>query len=97
MQYDTIVTNFTQATNVTADDVVNATEAEAGFQISGTVEPNSDVVVTLASGAVQTVHAGADGLWSVTFGASDLVGQHGHDDLYGRRDRSCRQHVGSGR
>ncbi|MBD3785467.1 MAG: hypothetical protein IE922_00670, partial [Sphingomonadales bacterium] len=77
VQYDTIVTNFTQTTNVTADDIVNATEAEAGFQISGTVEPNSDVVVTLASGAVQTVHAGADGLWSVTFGVNDLAGTTG--------------------
>ncbi len=77
VDYDTIVTNFTQTANVTDDDVVNATEAEAGFSISGTVEANSTIVVELASGATQTVTAGADGTWSVTFDADDLSGTSG--------------------
>ncbi|MDD8022134.1 MAG: Ig-like domain-containing protein [Paracoccaceae bacterium] len=77
VQYDTIVRDFTQAANVTTDGMLNATEAAAGFSISGTVEPNSDIVVRLESGATRAVHVGADGTWSVDFSATDLAGANG--------------------
>jgi len=77
VMYDTMVRDFTQTANVTSDDMVNAREAAAGFAISGTVEPNSDIVVRLETGAMRTVHVGADGIWSVNFTAADLAGANG--------------------
>lgn len=77
VQYDTIVRNFAQTANVATNNVVNATEAANGFAISGTVEPNSDIVVRLESGATRSVHVGTDGAWSVTFDTADLAASGG--------------------
>ena len=77
IDFDTVVRNFAVNTQVAGDGIVNAAEAANGFAISGTVEAGSQVVVQLASGAMQTATADASGNWSVTFGQSDLQGLSG--------------------
>jgi len=72
VDFDPLVSNFSLTGPVTSDNVVNAQEAAEGFAITGTVEAGSHVAVMLANGAVQTVTAGADGQWSVTFSDADL-------------------------
>lgn len=70
---DTLVRDFaTTGGAIGGDGVVNAAEAAAGIKMTGTVEPNSTVVVRLSSGAQQTVTAGADGLWTATFRSSEI-------------------------
>ncbi|KEO52265.1 Ig-like domain-containing protein [Thioclava indica] len=68
--YDTVVTNFSETGQVAGDDVVNATEAAAGYTISGTVEAGSQVVVHMNGQDYPASVQGGD--WSVTLGASDL-------------------------
>lgn len=77
VDFDPVVRNFTVTPLVAGDNIVNANEAAAGFEISGTVEAGSQVVVRLANGAEQVVTAGADGLWSVSFDQSALSGLTG--------------------
>jgi large repetitive protein len=69
---DTIVRNFTHVDVIAGDDKLNAIERAAGLTLSGTSEPNSDLVVALANGNQMTVHVGNDGNWSVTFPADKL-------------------------
>jgi hypothetical protein len=70
--FDPIVRNFIQTGTIGGDGIVNADEAAAGFTIGGTIEANSTIEVELANGAIQTVTAGSNGRWSVTFTDADL-------------------------
>ncbi|MGD9916775.1 MAG: beta strand repeat-containing protein, partial [Paenirhodobacter sp.] len=72
IDFDPVVTNFVPSATVSGDDIVNAQEAADGFAITGTVEAGSTVVVTLANGATETVTAGANGQWAVSFTDADL-------------------------
>jgi large repetitive protein len=70
---DTLVRNFARTGGqIAGDGVVNAAEAAAGVSFSGTVEPGSTVVVRLQNGSEQTVTAGSNGTWSVSFSAAQL-------------------------
>jgi large repetitive protein len=69
---DTVVRNFTHVDVIAGDDQLNAIERAAGLTLSGTSEPNSDLVVALANGNQMSVHVGNDGNWSVTFAADKL-------------------------
>lgn len=70
---DTLVRNFARTDGtIGGDGTLNAAEVAAGLTLTGTVEPNATVVVSLANGATQTVTAGANGLWSATFASSAL-------------------------
>ncbi len=70
---DTLVRNFARTGGmIGGDGTLNAAEVAAGLTLTGTVEPNATVVVSLANGASQTVTAGANGLWSATFASGVL-------------------------
>jgi large repetitive protein len=69
---DTLVSNFTHVDVIAGDDKLNAIERAAGLTLSGTSEPNSDLVVKLANNNEMRVHVGSDGNWSVTFPADKL-------------------------
>ncbi|MGL6208849.1 MAG: Ig-like domain-containing protein, partial [Paracoccaceae bacterium] len=70
---DTLVRNFARTGGeIAGDGVINATEAAQGVTMNGTVEPGSTVVVRLGNGAEQTVTAGANGTWTVTFASADI-------------------------
>ncbi|MDZ4311959.1 MAG: Ig-like domain-containing protein [Cypionkella sp.] len=69
---DTIVRNFAGAPVIAGDDILNAAERAAGLTLTGTSEPFSTLVLTLANGAEVTASVGADGLWSATFPTSSL-------------------------
>lgn len=75
INYDTTVTNFSEVGQVTGDDIVNATEAAAGFTIAGTVEVGSQVVVHMNGHDYPATVDGAS--WSVTLGANDLGATNG--------------------
>lgn len=68
---DTEVAPFTVEANQTANDVVNQDELNAGFALQGTVEPGSEVIVTIR-GVAKTATVDAAGNWSAEFSASDL-------------------------
>lgn len=68
---DTEVAPFTADSRQTADDVVNLAERNAGLSMAGTVEPGSDVTVTI-QGAARTATVDANGNWSADFEAGDL-------------------------
>ncbi|KIC13354.1 Ig-like domain-containing protein, partial [Leisingera sp. ANG-Vp] len=68
---DTEVSPFT-ADSVTDDDALNLAERAAGLTMTGTVEPGSDVKVTI-QGVTRTASVDADGNWSATFAADDLL------------------------
>jgi large repetitive protein len=73
VQIDTLVRNFARlGGQIGGDGTLNALETASGLTLNGTVEPNATVVVQLGNGATQTVTAGANGLWSATFAASQL-------------------------
>lgn len=57
---------------VTADNIVNAAEAAAGFSISGTSTSGATITVTLA-GTTRTATVGADGTWTVGWSAGSLA------------------------
>ncbi len=75
---DTIVRNFAGAPVIAGDDILNAAERAAGLTLTGTSEPFSTLVLTLANGAEVTASVGADGLWSATFPASSLPTSEGN-------------------
>lgn len=56
---------------VTADNTVNAAEAQAGFAVTGTTVPGASVTVTIGT-VTQTVTATATGTWSATFAAGTV-------------------------
>ncbi|MEP0153360.1 Ig-like domain-containing protein [Pseudophaeobacter sp.] len=68
---DTEVDPFSVEANQTANDVVNQDELNAGFALQGTVEPGSEVVVTIR-GVAKTATVDAAGNWSAEFSGSDL-------------------------
>ena len=73
------VTHLTLDGPVTADNVINAAEANAGVTLTGTAQAGATVVVN-AGGVVQTTTAGADGTWSVSYDSSDITsGEYGID------------------
>ncbi len=73
VQVDTVVRNFTRTGGpIGGDGTINAAEAEDGLTLSGTVEPNSTVVVRLSNGSEQRVVADGQGRWSVTFTEAQL-------------------------
>ncbi|SIO01466.1 hypothetical protein SAMN05444002_2134 [Vannielia litorea] len=51
---------------IAVDDIVNAVEYGAGIRLSGTVEPGSSVIVSLA-GVTQQATVAGDGTWTATF------------------------------
>lgn len=77
VDFDPLVQHFSTDGIVASNNVVNAQEAADGFTIRGTVEPNSDIVVTLENGASKIVHAGADGIWQASFDTSDFTSNSG--------------------
>src|SRR5690606_25632438 len=56
---------------VTGDNIVDAGEAAAGVQITGSAEEGDTVEVTWG-GIVKTAVAGAGGAWSVTYAAGEI-------------------------
>lgn len=70
---DTVVRNlaFTGGA-IGGDGVMNAGETAGGLVLNGTVEPNSTLTITLASGATTIVTADASGNWTASFAASQL-------------------------
>jgi len=52
--------------DVTEDGIITASEAAAGFDVTGTADPDAIVTVTLPNNMTQMVTAGADGKWSLT-------------------------------
>ena len=73
VKVDTEVRSFARTGRAIAGDgVINATEAADGVTMSGSVEPNSTVVVRLSNGSQITTTATANGSWSVTFSESQL-------------------------
>ncbi len=69
---DTVVRNFAGAPVIAGDDILNAAERAEGLTLTGTSEPFSTLVLTLANGAEVTASVGADGLWSATFPTASL-------------------------
>ena len=73
VQIDTLVRNFARTGGlIGGDGVLNAAEVAAGMALTGTVEPNATVVVTLQNGQSQTVTAGASGIWTANFATGQL-------------------------
>ncbi|MBO9465812.1 hypothetical protein J7443_11270 [Tropicibacter sp. R15_0] len=72
IQIDTV--NEISLTNgpLTGDDLINLTEYSAGVTLVGSSQAGSTIVVTI-EGQSQTVTAGDDGSWSVTFDSSMLA------------------------
>ncbi|MEP4036463.1 Ig-like domain-containing protein [Pseudophaeobacter sp.] len=68
---DTEVDPFTVEANQTANDVINQDELNAGFALQGTVEPGSEVIVTIR-GVAKTATVDAAGNWSAEFSGADL-------------------------
>lgn len=73
---DTQVVNHAfAAIQFEGDDMISGDEASDGFNVNGTVEPLSKVVVTFGSGSsavTKTVYAGSDGQWNVEFTAGEI-------------------------
>ena len=67
---DTIATAAINPAQV-GDDVVSGAERSVGFNLIGTAEAGSSVVVTL-EGVTQTVIAGADGMWTAAYAANEI-------------------------
>lgn len=73
VQIDTVVRNFARGGGpIGGDGIINAAEADAGVTLTGTVEPNSTLVVRLSNGSEQRVTADGQGNWSVTFSKAQL-------------------------
>ncbi|NBR90448.1 MAG: hypothetical protein EBS68_11130, partial [Rhodobacteraceae bacterium] len=56
---------------IAGNDVVNNSEAAGGVVLTGTTQPGS-IVTVVVEGVSRTATAGADGAWSVTYGAGSL-------------------------
>ncbi len=69
---DTFVRNFAiTSTPGGADQVLNAAEAAQGLTLTGTTEPGSTVMLTLA-GVTQSASVDANGNWTASFAAGQL-------------------------
>jgi hypothetical protein len=79
VRVDTIVRNLARTGgDIAGDGTINAAEAAAGVTFSGTVEPNSQVIVRLSNGQEITVSTDSSGLWSATFDESRLPSGEGN-------------------
>ncbi|WP_416548798.1 Ig-like domain repeat protein [Limnohabitans sp. DCL3] len=58
---------------IAGDDRINANEASAGVQFSGTAEPGASLIVTL--NGINKVATASGGVWSTIFGADELPTQ----------------------
>ncbi len=82
---DTVVENLAQdeynlAVSSDGSDVINSNVANAGFAITGTVEPGSNVFVTL-DGVSHTASVDGAGNWTANFGAGEITSGEGMADL----------------
>lgn len=73
---DTLVRDFAFTDSTGGQDgIVNAEEASAGLEMTGTTEPGSTVMVSL-DGVTEAASVAADGTWTVRFAEADIpVGQ----------------------
>ncbi|WP_158623145.1 Ig-like domain-containing protein [Pseudorhodobacter sp. E13] len=70
---DRVVTPFTRSGGMIGDDgVLNAVEVANGLNLNGTGEVGSTVVVSLPTGATQTIEVGSSGTWTASFTADQL-------------------------
>lgn len=70
---DTIVPDLEFEATQVGDNVVNGTEAGAGFDLTGTAEPGATIVVTIGGQTWETV-AGVDGAWVISVASGALAG-----------------------
>jgi hypothetical protein len=70
VDFDPLVTGFAKTNTIAGDNVVNATEAAAGFTISGTVEAGSNVVLRMNGVDYPATVSGTG--WSVALDADAL-------------------------
>ena len=82
---DTEVLNLSQdpynlATATDGSDVINNNVASSGFQITGTVEPGSVVMVTL-DGVTHQASVDGNGNWTASFGAGEITSGQRNGDL----------------
>ena len=70
----TLDTTSTQPTitAVAGDNIVNATEKDAGISVNGTAEANANVAVKIGNGEAKTVKANNEGAWSTSFTTAQL-------------------------
>ncbi|KMK66738.1 Ig-like domain-containing protein [Puniceibacterium sp. IMCC21224] len=61
--------------SVGGDDLINAADAEAGFDITGTSTPGAEVVVVFAD-TTHTATTTAEGTWSVSVEAGTVTGEY---------------------
>ena len=79
VRVDTVVRDLARTGGpIAGDGIINAEEAHAGVTFSGTVEPNSAVVVHLSNGQEITTNSGASGTWTVTFAENQLPAGEGN-------------------
>ena len=78
---DTQVTNFASS-GVSGGNTVNRAELEQGFELTGTVEAGSSVMVEI-NGVSRAATVAADGSWTVSFDADVLTGSDAERDAYG--------------
>ncbi|MBD8213743.1 Ig-like domain-containing protein [Erwinia persicina] len=71
---DTTIVNPLLVNPVTGDDVVNASEADAGITITGSVPEGTTSVVVTFNNQSYTATVGSDGLWSAAIPAGAFTG-----------------------
>jgi len=71
---DTSITNQVLVNPVAGDDLINAAEATAGFNVTGSVPDGSTSVVVNFNGTNYPATVGPDGLWIATIPAGALNG-----------------------
>lgn len=70
---DRVVTPFGRSGGLIGDDgILNAVEVANGLDLNGTGEVGSTVVVSLPTGATQTITVGSTGTWTASFTADQL-------------------------
>lgn len=74
VEIDRVVTPLSRTGSavIGGDGYLNAEEVAQGLTLTGTVEPNSVVNITLNDGTPFTVNAGANGQWTLTIPGSSL-------------------------
>ena len=79
--FDTELTNFASG-GVNGGNTVNRKELEQGFDLTGTVEAGSSVIVEI-NGVSRAATVDTDGSWAVTFNADVLSDSDAERDAYG--------------
>jgi hypothetical protein len=79
--FDTELTNFASG-GVNGGNTVNRKELEQGFELTGTVEAGSSVIVEI-NGVSRAATVDTDGSWTVTFNADVLSDSDAERDAYG--------------